>query len=178
MFATGQSLFSIMVFRNASQQAIRDMEDEIGIMPLPLGPKDGGGWQSEYASRVNHNFRLCLIPANNTATENTALLLEAIAYTRWQAHNALMDVYGTLYLYDDTAEAIAKELYNWSSFEISQFVYGVNGMAFFQNVSGRIPNLAKVANFDIATTFTSVEQSAQIIIDEYFTGKVDLPDAK
>lgn len=178
MFATGQSLFSIMVFRNASQQAIRDMEDEIGIMPLPLGPKDGGGWQSEYASRVNHNFRLCLIPANNTETENTALLLEAIAYTRWQAHNALMDVYGTLYLYDDTAEAIAKELYNWSSFEISQFVYGVNGMAFFQNVSGRIPNLAKVANFDIATTFTSVEQSAQIIIDEYFTGKVDVPDAQ
>ena len=169
-FTSGKSLFFLFTLSSIKGPDYRTMSEDLGILPVPLGPSnDGKGWQSEYMSRVDHNFFATLIPANNSDPEKTALLLEAIAFVRWRNTNDRMDAYGVLYCSDDKSAEIVKEVYNFSSFEISQFVYSVNNQAFARNVCWAMGNITKIPGMDIAGQWGSVEQVAQDIIDAYFS---------
>ena len=169
-FTSGKSLFFLFTLSSIKGADYRVMQEDLGILPVPLGPSnDGKGWQDKYMSRVDHNFFATLIPANNSQPEKTALLLEAIAFTRWRNTNDRMDAYGVLYCSDDHAAEIVKEVYNFSSFEISQFVYSVNNQAFARNVCWAMANITKIPGMDISGQWGSVAQVAQDIIDAYFS---------
>ena len=96
-FTEGKALFALYTLGSAKQITMREMEDDYGLLPLPIGPSENGGWRDDYRSQVDHNFKACLIPINNKEAEKTAFLLEAIAFTRWQLTNNYMETYGSLY---------------------------------------------------------------------------------
>ena len=173
MFQEGRALFLVHALSTISAEATRNMEDEIGVMPVPLGPKEDGGWQENYKSRVDHNFQCQLIPANNSDPASTALVLEAMAYRRWQLTNDVMEMWGINYVYDDDSAEIVENVYNWSTFEISQFVYSVNGSAFANAVCVPMGKyISKVQNVDVVTMYASVADAMQLLIDDYFAGNI------
>ena len=173
MFQEGRALFLVHSLSTISSEATRNMEDEIGVMPVPLGPTEDGGWQENYKSRVDHNFQCQLIPANNSDPASTALVLEAMAYRRWQLTNDVMEMWGINYVYDDDSAEIVENVYNWSTFEISQFVYSVSGSAFANAVCVPMGKyISKVQNVDVATMYSSVADAMQLLINDYFAGKI------
>ena len=112
---------------------------------------------------------LCLIPATNTDLDETGLLLEALAYTHWINTIQRFETYGILYCSDDTAAEIVSELYNWSTFEISQFIYGYNNYQYDTVVCQPLKQITFVPALDCIGTFASLEDAAQTIIDNYFS---------
>lgn len=171
IFLAGRSLFEIYHLETIAGQNVRSMDDEIGIVPIPLGPSQDGGWQKQYRSRVDHNFRLCLIPATNLELSQTALVLEAISFNFWKIINKKTQIYGDMYLYDDTAAEVCNTILNYSEFEISQFIGSVNGNAYNNNVRARILAAGITPGYDVAGEFASVADLAQQIIDDYFADK-------
>ena len=171
MFTQGKALFLVHTLNTIGDESVRNMDSEIGVMPVPLGPSADGGWQTEYKSRVDHNYQLQIIPVTNTDPASTALVLEAIAYRRWQLTNDVMDMWGINYVHDDDAAEIVSEGYNWSPFEISQLIYAINGYgnAVCQPMASQI---AKVPEVDVANIYASVADSMQLLIDDYFAGKI------
>lgn len=171
-FITGKSLFCIYSFGFIRNPGFRLMQEDLGVLPIPLGPDtDGEGWQDHYISRVDHNFIATLIPENNNNVENTALLLEAMAFTRWRNTNDRMEAMGILYCSDDYAAEIVRELYNFSSFEISQFVYSVNNHAFAKAVCWEMSKITQNPGMDISGYWGAAAQAAQDIINAYFSDK-------
>ena len=168
-FCNEKALFYPHYLRMIRGEDFRNIQENVGIMPMPLGPSSSGGWQTDYRSRVEHNFLLCLIPATNTDLDETGLLLEALAFTHWKNTIQRFETYGILYCSDDTAAEIASELYNWSTFEISQFIYGYNNYQYDTAVCQPLKQITFVPAFDCIGTFASMEVAAQTIIDNYFS---------
>lgn len=175
-FVSGKALFTAGGVGFASRERVREADFDIGMMPLPKGPvndkNDADGWQDKYKSRVDHNFKATLIPANNPDIEKTAFVLEAVAFTRWQLTNKYMEAFGIAYFNDDTSAEMVTEIYNWSTFEISQPFISVDNGSFSTLVFDPLfKGICYTPNFDVVGTFSSVADAAQVIIDEYFAGK-------
>ena len=171
MFTQGKSLFLIHTLNTIGDESVRNMDSEIGVMPVPLGPSENGGWQTNYMSRVDHNYQLQLIPVTNPDPASTALVLEAVAYRRWQLTNDVLEMWGINYVHDDDAAEIVANVYNWSTFEISQLIYAING---YGNAvcMPMASQLAKVPNVDVVNIYASIADSMQLLIDDYFAGKI------
>jgi len=170
MFCGGRALFFGGGLGDIARECYREMEDEFGIMPMPLGPKDGGGWQEKYMSLVNHNFRLCIIPATVEDKASTAFILEALTFNYFKIINEKVDTMANLYLKDDKSVEIANTIYNTSTFEISQFLYSINGYAWNSNVDGKIRDVVVNPNYDVSGTMNAAADLAQQMIDDYFNG--------
>lgn len=175
VFARGQSLFMCHSMSAMAHETIREMDDQIGMMPMPLGPtsdtSDADGWRNEYSSRVNHNFRVTIIPTTNKDIADTALVLEAIAFNYWRLTNQRTEIYGAVYLNDDDAAYIATQIYNYSTFEISQFLYSINNGVYNNEVLSKVYALTQKPQYDVTGEFASVAETAQIIINQYFAGE-------
>jgi len=169
-FAKGNSLFFGYRLITITDQQLRDMEDDWGLLPMPLGPKDGGGWQDKYISRVDHNFNLCVIPTTVEDKASTALVLESMSFNYFKIINDKVNTYATLYCRDDESVDIANTIYNTSTFEISQFFYSVNNYEYNRSVESVITRVCSTPNFDVSGAVQSVAEQAQIIIDNYFNG--------
>ena len=170
LFADGQCLFLGYQLIAMSNKDIRAMEDEWGVLPIPLGPKDGGGWQDKYISRVDHNVNLGIIPATVENKEYTALIYEALTYNCFQITNKEVDTMALAYCSDDTAVEVANSIYNTSTFEISQFFHSVNNGAYVNAVESIMTKVAETPNLDVSGLTMSVAAQAQQIIDDYFNG--------
>jgi len=170
MFCEGKSLFYAYTFKSMSADMMREMEDDWGILPMPKGPKDGGGWQDKYISRVDHNFRLCMIPATVEDKASTSLVLEALTYKYFQIINDEIEIMANAYLRDDTSVEIANTIYNTSTYEISQFLYSINNGAWNKNVENHMRGVVRTSYYDISGNMNSVAELAQIMINDYFNG--------
>ena len=168
-FCDEKALFYPHILSLVRSEDFRNIQENVGIMPMPLGPTSSGGWQTDYRSRVEHNFWLCLIPATNKDLDETGLLLEALAFAHWKNTIERFETYGILYCSDDTAAEIISELYNWSTFEVSQFIYGYNNYEYDKLVCQPLKQVTTVPAFDCMGTFVSLEVAAQTIIDNYFS---------
>jgi len=170
MFTSGKGLFWFAGLAMVGYKPIREMEDDFGILPMPLGPKADGGWQDEYMSRVDHNTNLCIIPVTVSNKEYTAFVLEAMTFKYFTIINDKVDTYANLYCRDDKSVEVANTIYNTSCFEISQFLYGINGGAYNTGVETKIRDIVNIANYDVSGQMNSCADLAQQMIDDYFNG--------
>jgi len=170
MFADGKCLFVGYQLILMQKDVIREMEDEWGVLPIPLGPKDGGGWQDKYMSRVDHNVSLGIIPATVENKEYTALIYEALSYNCFQITNKEVETMALSYCSDDTAIEVSNATYNTSTFEISQFFHSVANGGYTSAVESIMTKVVSVPNLDVSGLTMSVAVQAQQIIDDYFNG--------
>jgi len=167
-FKADTVLFITGMLSNAT--SLRDMESDWVLLPMPIGPKEGGAWQDKYMSRVDHNFNLCIIPSTVEDKASTALILESMTFNYFKIINKKVDTYATLYCRDDKSVEIANTIYNTSTFEISQFLYSINGYAWNSNVDGKIRDVVVNPNYDVSGTMNAAADLAQQMIDDYFNG--------
>lgn len=172
MFTEGRALFWTTGLGSMTRDSMREMSDDFGLLTYPLGPDETSktGWQEKYMSRVDHNFRLCIIPSTVSDLASTALVLESMAFNYWKIINNKIETYSSLYGRDDKTVEIAGMVYNTSTFEISQFLYSINNYAWNAQVETRIRDLINNANFDVSGAVNSVAEAAQTMIDDYFKG--------
>ncbi|MBQ9106500.1 MAG: extracellular solute-binding protein [Clostridia bacterium] len=170
MFSAGQALFFTGGLGSMTGEMIRDMEDDWGLLTYPLGPKEGGGWQDKYMSRVDHNFRLCLIPSTVEDKASTAFVLEAMTFNYFKIINEKVDTYATLYCRDDKSVEIANTVYNTSTYEISQFLYSINNGSWNSQIETKIRSVVQVTNYDVSGEMNTVADLGQQMINDYFNG--------
>ena len=165
---TENSLFVAQYFKGIASEFRRNTEEEWGILPMPLGPKEGGGWQDKYLSRVDHNSRSLIIPATVEDKASTALVLEALSFSFFRIINQEVETMALSYLSDDKSIEIARNVYNTTTYEISQFMQGVG--TYGSTVERLVFRLHEVPNFDVSNSAVSVADQAQQMIDDYFNG--------
>jgi len=170
VFAEGQTLFMAYMLGHMNSVEFRDMDDDWGILPLPLGPKEGGGWQDKYLSRVDHNSRALLIPATAEDKASTALVLEALSFNYFRIINQEIETMALSYLRDDKSVEISGTIYNTTTYEISQFFYSVNNYEWNKQVESLATKVVSSPNLDVSGTANACAQQAQQMIDDYFNG--------
>lgn len=170
MFSADLSLFYAGRLAYVTEAFIRDMESDWGLLPMPIGPKEGGAWQDKYMSRVDHNFNLCIIPSTVEDKASTALILESMTFNYFKIINKKVDTYATLYCRDDKSVEIANTIYNTSTFEISQFLYSIYNGDWNRKVETNIRHLVNYPARDISGDMNSCAEVAQQMIDNYFNG--------
>jgi len=170
MFSNGNALFLTYKLETMRNDAIRDMSDDWGILPMPKGPKEGGGWQDKYMSRVDHNYALTMIPATVEDKASTALILESMAFNYFKIINKKIETYATLYCRDDESVEVANSIYNTSTFEISQFLYGINNGSWNSNVETLVRDVVRNPAYDVSGAVNAPADLAQQMINDYFNG--------
>ncbi|MBQ9106501.1 MAG: extracellular solute-binding protein [Clostridia bacterium] len=170
IFTEGNSLFLGYMLSIMGSDDMREMEDDWGLLPIPKGPKEGGGWQDKYMSRVDHNFRLCLIPSTVEDKASTALVLEAMSYKYFQIINDEIETMAISYARDDTTIDVAATVYNTSTFEISQFLYSINSGAWNSQVETKMRDIVRTPNYDVSGSMMGAADLAQQMINDYFNG--------
>jgi len=170
IFTEGKSLFVAYMFHSVSLDRLRNMDSEWGILPMPLGMKEGGGWQDKYLSRVDHNSGALIIPSTTEDKASTALVLEAISYSYFRIINQEVETIALTYLSDDTSIEIANTVYNTTTYEISQFFYSVANNGWVSSVEHLAGKIVTNPNFDVSGNTNAVAEQAQQMIDDYFNG--------
>ena len=77
VFVNGQTMFYAYPRGRGFADAIYDMEDDFGIVPMPRGDKSG---PDEYHCWVSHDAPQMAIGANNPDIDKTVMIVEALAY--------------------------------------------------------------------------------------------------
>ncbi|MBQ9106725.1 MAG: extracellular solute-binding protein [Clostridia bacterium] len=170
MFKEGRALFYGRNLMRIYGTTFRGMEFDWGVLPIPIGPSENGGWQQKYMSRVDHNFRLCIIPSTVEDKASTALVLEHMTYEYYKIINEKIDTAATLYCRDDESVDVCNTIYNTSTFEISQFLYSINNMGWNNSVETRIRDIVKTPAYDVSGAVNAPAELAQQMINDYFNG--------
>nr|WP_300658010.1 ABC transporter substrate-binding protein [uncultured Acetatifactor sp.] len=168
VFVNGQTLFYCYSRGRGMADAIYDMEDDFGIVPMPKGDNAG---PNEYNCWVSHDAANMGIMANNPDIEKTIMITEALAYFSQEENEIEENEFLANKLRDDTARDIVQNInqyamidYAWVGWQL-----GENG-AYNEGFNDMIWKVWDVAmsnsSNQIMATIQSVEKKVEISIQE------------
>ncbi|MBQ9106496.1 MAG: extracellular solute-binding protein [Clostridia bacterium] len=167
MFKDDLALFSFTWFLNLDSFS-KNKAGRVGVLPLPLGPDENGGWQKEYVSLGDHNFRVALIPKTVKDKEGTALVLEALAFDRWKLMYGKLDRVLESIEADEQTAQIARDIYGYVTFEADQFLYTYEQYKWNTLTSGIFRGIVRQKDYDVKGLVNARAKEAQALLNKYY----------
>lgn len=160
MFINGQVTFYMNLTTRG--QALREMKDDFGLMPVPMGPD-----VDSYYSPIDHNTPIVCVPSSIDNPEATGTILEALAATSYSELGIWEDEISGLYYRDDeSADVLSKHILPNLIYD-PVFMYSRIDQQFEQyTITAVFKPIARDPNTDPATIIGSGKQVVQTLIDE------------
>lgn len=160
MFINGQVTFYMNLTTRG--QALREMEDEYGLVPVPMGPD-----VDKYYSAIDHNTPIVCVPSSIDNPEATGLILEALAATSYSELDVWQEEIATLYYSDDESAKVLSDYILPNVIYDPVFMYSRIDKSFeAQTITAIFKPIARDPNADAATIINSGKDAVQALIDE------------
>jgi len=170
LFSEGDTLFMLYAIYAMRSEEIRNMEDTWGVVLLPLGPSADGGWQKEYHSRAEQNTTCIFFPTGNEDLADTALVVEALAFSSWK--KGVTDIIELSYLQytkDEGSQYAIDEVFNVSTFAYDQLLFDVGGSpSWHQLCTQSFFGVIRQKAADISYVISTNEAQFQSILDNFY----------
>ncbi len=163
MFAGGKAMF--MLYMNDSNDTIKNMEDDFGILPLP---KWNAG-QTDYVTGIDHNAPIFAVTNTNGNTYEAGIIIDALA-RRYQAveEQKVQDFVDTFWRRDADEEVFNRYIKGKGSYDIINIIKNANSN--FETPASALFGGCYWNNYsDIVSTIAATEDALNIQLDEYFT---------
>lgn len=160
MFINGKVTFYLNLTTRG--QALRDMNDDFGLLPLPIGPNATG-----YSSPIDHNTPIISVPSSIDNPEATGLILEALAATSYSEFDVWKDEVTSLYYRDEESADILLNYILPNLISDPVYIYDRIDQqleAYTTNVIYK--PIARDPNADPATMINSGKEVIQTLLDE------------
>ncbi len=159
-FVDGKTTFYLnLATRDTS---LRDMKDDFGLVPLPLGPN-----QTKFLSPIDHNTAIVCVPFNIDNPEATGAILQAIACASSAEQKIWEDEVGGLYYRDEESFTNLKEhILPGMTFD-PLFMYHRLAPEFFKYTTTTVwEPVVRDRALDAATLINAGKEVVQTLIDE------------
>lgn len=165
MFIKGQITFYINLTTRG--QALREMEDDFGLAPIPMGPD-----AKNYVSAIDHNTPIVCVPSSIDNPEATGLILEALAATSYGEIDIWQKEITSLYYRDDeSAEVLKNDILPNLTYD-PIFMYDRIDQQFeMYTITAIFKPIARDPNTDPATIISSGKEVMQTLIDEVINSR-------
>lgn len=160
MFINGKVTFYFNLTTRG--QALRDMNDDFGLVPIPMGPD-----ADQYYSAIDHNTPIVCVPRSIDNPEATGLILEALAATSYSEYDTWQKEVTSLYYRDSESAQMLNDYILPNLVTDPLFMYSRIATEFEQyTITPIFKPIARDPNADAATIISSGKTVVQTLIDE------------
>ncbi len=143
-------------------QALRDMEDDFGLVPIPMGPD-----VDRYYSAIDHNTPIVCVPRSIDNPEATGLILEALAACSYSEYDIWQKEVSDLYYRDDESARMLDEYILPNLVTDPLFMYSRIATEFEQStITPIFKPVARDPAADAASMIESNRTVVETLIDE------------
>lgn len=174
LFADGKALFYLTTLNSITTEEIRDMDQDWGILPTPLGPAQDGARRNKYVSNIGGDLELCIIPTTVNDKKTAAIVLEELNSGVWMVSNKEVETILMLYACDDKSVEIATSLAVGVVTLDTSLIFGGKGSSkekWESSVGAFLRKLETESGLDVGKEANACAAAAKKIIDGFFYGK-------
>ncbi|MGN1345218.1 MAG: hypothetical protein ACI4V1_00410 [Eubacteriales bacterium] len=157
VFTENRALFLTTYFENIN--LMRDMENDYGILPYPMYDET----QENYANTSRDNFDLFAVPIDVLDVEFTGIITEALCAESWRS--VIPKYYDIVLKTKTSRDEESSEMLDLIRDTLT-FDIGYLCSTSLENVGHIFVNLVRENSNTLASRFASVEQAAQVKLDE------------
>ncbi len=166
MFANDQLLFALTAVATCSNETIRDMESDFGMVLTPKYSED-----QEYISRAEQTTVCCFVPVTAQYKLETAFALQALSYNAWKIGVPdIMELNFAQYVRDDGSEHCIYEVFNHTTFTVDQLLFDVGIEKKWVDII--LPNVmmpvVTQAGADMSGAVQTVATQCQTLLDDFY----------
>lgn len=159
-FTQGKSLFYTYSRGRGVADAIYDMQDDFGIVPIPRGDN-----ATEYRCWVSHDAPSVSIPSTNKNIDKTVKILEALAYFAQDENEIELDEFCTK-LRDEKSEEILREMPKYAHSDLA-FIGQQCAGGFYAALNAVVNVTFAQREKEIASTVAGIELEVEDGIKEF-----------
>jgi len=161
-FSAGKSLFYAYM---PGVGGLQDMEDDWGVIPLPLFDEN----QKEYLSGVDHNSSVFGVTKTNKDTHQVSVILEALGRHAMILENIYWPDYKETYWRHEESDTrmVSQYVVGHGQHDLSLIMQNTNSI--FSTPMGRVFGIVYGSqSADMASYIEAVEDTIEARLDEYF----------
>lgn len=174
LFVDGKALFYLTTLNSITTTEIRDMDQDWGLLPTPLGPAQDGARRNKYVSNIGGDVELCMIPTTVNDKKSTAIVLEELNSDVWMVSNKEIETIVTLYARDDKSVEIADSLNSGVITLDTSLLFGGKDSSknkWESSVGAFLKKLETEPGLDVGKEAKNCAAAAKKIIDGLFSKK-------